>query len=95
MILFICVQNLDLLMQKGTHFFYHVSVGSYFYPLLNNNGNFISVFKGIIVNLATCRQFTNWLLEIELFKKKILKNEIKKNQNRIKSWLSQFLFLHK
>ena len=30
---------------------------SYFYN--NNNGNFICVFKCTVVNLTTCRQFTN------------------------------------
>ena len=45
-------------------------------------------FKGTIVNLATYRQFTNaawdWIIQ---------KKKKERNQNCIKSGLSQFLFL--
>ena len=60
------------------------------------NGNFICVFECTIVNLATYRQFTNaawdWIIK-KKNKNKTKQKPKKKNQNRIKSGLSQFLFL--
>ena len=69
--------------------------------LFNNNnyndGNFICVFEGTIVNLATYRQFTNaawdWIIKKKKKQKQTKKKPKKKNQNCIKSGLSQFLFL--
>ena len=65
------------------------------------NGNFICVFECTIVNLATYRQFTNAAWDWIIKKKKQQQNKAKKkkekkkkrNQNCIKSGLSQFLFL--
>ena len=59
----------------------------------NNKGNFICVFEYAIVNLATYRQFTNAAWDWIIKKKKTNKQTNKKNQNCIKSGLSQFLFL--
>ena len=63
----------------------------------NNNENFLSVFECTIVNLATDRQFTNaasvWIILDYSKKKNRKKKEKERNQNCIKSWLCQFLFL--
>ena len=58
------------------------------YAPTNNNGNFICVFECTIVNLATCKQFTNAAWDWMIKKTNKLTKQNKSKKKKIKIALS-------